>query len=70
MVFAVDPCSINCNIISRWRRKKKYLTEVFQVGENTEKRADPTSVSKAMHKVKHSDGFNILDKNDYLTHNK
>ena len=56
--FCSDPCSINWEI------------EVFQVGENTEKRADPTSVSKAMHKVKHSDGFNILDKNDYLTHNK
>lgn len=52
------------------KKKKKYLTEVFQVGENTEKRADPTSVSKAMHKVKHSDGFNILDKNDsqHTTH--
>ena len=47
--------------------QKNYLTEVFQVGERTGQKADPTSVSKAMRRVKHSDGSNIFDKRDYLT---
>ena len=47
--------------------QKNYLTEVFQVGERTGQKADPTSVSKAMRRVKHSDGSNIFDKCDYLT---
>ena len=46
--------------------QKNYLTEVFQVGERTGQKADPTSVSKAMRRVKHSDGSNIFDKCDYL----
>ena len=47
--------------------QKNYPTEVFQVGERTRQKADPTSVSKAMRRVKHSDGSNIFDKCDYLT---
>ena len=47
--------------------QKNYLTEVFQVGERTGQKADPTSVSKAMRRVKHSDCSNIFDKCDYLT---
>ena len=47
--------------------QKNYLTEVFQVGERTGQKAYPTSVSKAMRRVKHSDGSNIFDKCDYLT---
>ena len=47
--------------------QKNYLTEVFQVGERTGQKAYPTSVSKAMRRVKHSDGSNIVDKCDYLT---
>ena len=47
--------------------QKKYLTKVFQVGERTGQKADPTSVSKAMRRVKHSDGSNIFDKRYYLT---
>ena len=47
--------------------QKNYLTEVFQVGERTGQKADPTSISKAMRRVKHSDGSNIFDKFDYLT---
>ena len=46
--------------------QKNYLTEAFQVGERTGQKADPTSVSKAMRRVKHSDGSNIFDKCDYL----
>ena len=47
--------------------QKNYLTEVFQVGERTGQKADPTSVSKEMRRVKRSDGSNIFDKCDYLT---
>ena len=47
--------------------QKNYQTKVFQVGERTGQKADPTSVSKAMRRVKHSDGSNIFDKCDYLT---
>ena len=44
--------------------QKNYLTEVFQAGECTGQKADPTSVLKAMRIVKHSDGSNIFDKCD------
>ena len=44
--------------------QKNYLTEVFKAGERTGQKADPTRVSKAMRRVKHSDGFNIFDKCD------
>ena len=47
--------------------QKNYLAEVLQAGERTGQKADPTSVSKAMRRVKHSDGSNIFDKCDYLT---
>ena len=47
--------------------QKNYPTEVFQVGERTRQKADPTSVSKAMRRVKHSDGSNIYDNCDYPT---
>ena len=47
--------------------QKNYLTKVFQVGERTGQKADPMSVSKAMRRVKHSDGSNIFDKRYYLT---
>ena len=44
--------------------QKNYLTEVFQAGERTGQKADPTSVSKAMRRVKHNDCSNIFDKCD------
>ena len=47
--------------------QKNYLTNVFQAGERTGQKADPTSVSKAMRRAKHSDGSSIFDKCDYLT---
>jgi len=47
--------------------QKNYLTDVFQAGERTGQKADPTSVSKAMRRAKHSDGSSIFDKCDYLT---
>ena len=44
--------------------QKNYLTEVFQAGERTGQKADPTSVSTSMRRVKHRDGSNIFDKCD------
>lgn len=44
--------------------QKNYLTEVFKAGERTGQKADPTRVSKAMRRVKHSDSSNIFDKCD------
>ena len=47
--------------------QKNYLTEVFQEGEHTRKKADPTNISKAMRRAKHSDGSSIFEKDDFLT---
>ena len=47
--------------------QKNYLTDVFQVEERIGQKADPTSVSKAMRRVKQSDGSNIFGECDYLT---
>ena len=40
--------------------QKNYLTEVFQAGERIGQKADPTSVSKAMRRVKHSDDMALM----------
>ena len=47
--------------------QKNYLTEVFQAGERTGQKADPTRISKAMRRAKHSDGSSLFDKGDFLT---
>ena len=47
--------------------QKTYLTEVFQEGERTGQKADPTEISKAMRRAKHSDGSSIFEKDDFLT---
>lgn len=47
--------------------QKNYLTEVFQAGERTGRKADPTDISKAMRRAKHSDGSTIFKKDDFLT---
>lgn len=47
--------------------QRNYLTGVFQVGEHTGEKADPTSVSKVKRKVERSNGSNIFDKSYYLT---
>ena len=39
--------------------QKNYLIEVFQEGERTGKKADPTNRSKAMRRAKHSDGSSV-----------
>lgn len=47
--------------------QKNYLTEVFQEGERTGQKADPTYISKAMRRAKHGDGSSIFEKDDFLT---
>ena len=47
--------------------QKTYLTEVFQEGERTGQKADPSEISKAMRRAKHSDGSSIFEKDDFLT---
>ena len=47
--------------------QKTYLTEVFQEGERTGRKADPANISKAMRRAKHSDGSSIFEKDDFLT---
>ena len=47
--------------------QKTYLTEVFQEGERTGQKADPSNISKAMRRAKHSDGSSIFGKDDFLT---
>ena len=47
--------------------QKTYLTEVFQEGERTGQKADPTEISKAMRRAKHSDGSSMFEKDDFLT---
>ena len=47
--------------------QKQYLTEVFKVGEQTGKKADPSNVSKSMRKVRNADGSSRFDASSYLT---
>ena len=47
--------------------QKQYLTEVFKIGEQTGKKADPSNVSKSMRKVRNADGSSRFDASSYLT---
>jgi len=47
--------------------QKQYLTEVFKIGEQTGKKADPSNVSKSMRKVRNVDGSSRFDSSSYLT---
>ena len=47
--------------------QKQYLTEVFKIGEQTGKKADPSNVSKSMRKVRNTDGSSRFDASSYLT---
>ena len=42
--------------------QKNYLTEVFQEGEHTRKKVDPSIISKAMRRAKLSDSSSIFQK--------
>ena len=46
--------------------QKNYLSEVFQE-KHTGQKADPTNISKAMRRAKHSNGSIIFEKDDLLT---
>lgn len=47
--------------------QKQYLNSKFQIGERTEKKADPTEVSKAMRTAKDSNGDRLFSYGDFLT---
>ena len=47
--------------------QKQYLTEVFQIGEQTGHKADPCNVSKSMRKARNADGSCKFDTSHYLT---
>ena len=48
--------------------QQNYLTAVFQAGERTGQKADPTSVSKAMQRVKHSDDMALISLTSGISH--
>jgi len=47
--------------------QRKYLTEVFLMGEQTGRKADPNEVSRAMRRARNIDGSSMFQSNDYLT---
>lgn len=47
--------------------QKQYLTEVFQIGERTGQKADPSNVSKSMRKARNPDGSSKFDASSFLT---
>ncbi|KXJ07635.1 hypothetical protein AC249_AIPGENE22957 [Exaiptasia diaphana] len=48
-------------------QQKKYLTDLFILGEQTGRKADPDNVSKAMRKARNTDGTFLFQSDDYLT---
>ncbi|KAK3731614.1 hypothetical protein QZH41_015867, partial [Actinostola sp. cb2023] len=47
--------------------QKRYLTDVFLLGEQTGRKADPNNVSKSMRKARNTDGSFLFLASDYLT---
>ena len=47
--------------------QKQYLTDVFQTGEQTGRKADSNNVSKLIRKVRNADGSFTFDASSYLT---
>ena len=47
--------------------QKKYLLQIFQMGEQTGKKADPAGVSKMMRRAKNVDGTRMFRKEDFLS---
>ena len=47
--------------------QKQYLTDVFQTGEQTGRKADSNNVSKLMRKVRNAHGSFTFDASSYLT---
>jgi hypothetical protein len=49
------------------KNQKKYLTDIFLLGEQTRQKADPDDVSKSMRKARDTDGSSLFKSNEYLT---
>ena len=47
--------------------QKKHLTDLFVLGEQTEKKTDPEQVSKAIRKTQDANGSFLFDANSYPT---
>ena len=48
-------------------KQKKYLLNVYQIGESTGHKAEPASVAKSMRMSKNSDGSLLFDASEFLT---
>lgn len=49
------------------KNQKKYLTDIFLLGEQTRQKADPDDVSKSMRKARDTDGSSLFKYDEYLT---
>ena len=49
------------------KNQKKYLTDIFLLGEQTRQKADPDDVSKSMRKAWDTDGSSLFKSDEYLT---
>ena len=65
MGWALKSASIQRTRLSE--SQKQYLTEVFQSGERTGHKADPSNVSKSMRKARNADGSFNFGAASYLT---
>ena len=48
-------------------KQKKYLLDVYQIGESTGHKAEPASVARSMRMSKNSDGSLLFDASEFLT---
>ena len=59
------------NVASNRRRfnesQKRYLKEIFDLGEKTGRKADPNQVSKSMRKARKEDGSPLFSAEEYMT---
>ena len=65
MGWALKSASIQRTRLSE--SQKQYLTEVFQIGERTGHKTDPSNVSKSMRKARNADGSFKFGASSYLT---
>ncbi len=49
------------------KNQKSYLTDLFLLGEQTRRKADPDEVAKSMRKAQHADGTLRFQNDEYLT---
>jgi hypothetical protein len=63
-------CALKRVSTSRYRfneKQKKYLINIFLLGEQTGQKADASDVSKSMRKARNADGSLLFMSNEYLT---